>query len=254
MIQDLSVFEDITYRDDLSHYMINRKGEVYSKRVNRVLKPQIDNTGYYWYVLTSDNGTKIRYTAHIGVAKQFMPNFDKTKTIVNHIDENKQNPCVDNLEWVTPKENTNHGTAIQRSSNHRKKPVNEYDITGRYVRTWNSISDVADYFVDRLGVDAKWDSLYNSINQNCKGKCASAYGRIWKYYKGNTLNIIPDYGIKNEIGLLHSKSKLSLIYESPIPDEYLYHEKTKEDIYNYFINLDKLTDYEKKLFKQYARS
>lgn len=248
-------FQEIAYRRDLHNYLINRKGEILSLHTGRVLKPQKDRNGYACCVLTADDGKKVKFIIHIAVAKQYVPNDDPaTKIYVNHIDENKFNPSAENLEWVTPKENTNHGTCIKRSADHRKKPVNEYTITGEYVRTWASASDVSNYFINRLGVDVEPKCVINAINNNCRDKQESAFGRIWKLYNGDTHDIYVRRRGKrnhNRIGLEHSRSKLSLCYDSPVQDEYLYHEITKEDIYNYFTHLDKLTDYEKQMFESY---
>ena len=46
-------------------------------------------------------------SAHRTVAKVFLPN-PENKPCVNHIDFNKENNCIENLEWVTHKENTAH--------------------------------------------------------------------------------------------------------------------------------------------------
>lgn len=243
-----NTFTEITFRDDLSKYLINRDGEIYSINKHKVLKPQTDIYGYLGYVLYNDNGEPVKVASHIAVAKQFVKNDNPAvKIYVNHIDENKQNPCVDNLEWVTPKENTNHGTAIERSSNHRKKPVNEYTIDGRYVRTWGSIKDIAEFFTYKSGIEGADNlmSIYNAINQNIKGKQATAYNRVWKPYTNDTSDISVKQGKINNTGIEHSKNKLSLEYDGYIPDEYLYEEPDIADIIAYFKVNEKLTDYEK---------
>ena len=54
------------------------------------------------------------------IAMTFIPNPDG-KAEVNHKDENPKNDRVDNLEWMTRKENNNYGTRIQRASETRAK-------------------------------------------------------------------------------------------------------------------------------------
>lgn len=76
----------------------NRKG--------KVLKPSIDKDGYEKVVLTK-NGKRKTYRVHRLVAMAFIPNPYSKKT-VNHIDGNKLNNCVDNLEWATHKEQKEH--------------------------------------------------------------------------------------------------------------------------------------------------
>lgn len=70
----------------------------------RILKPGIVNG--YQQVKLRDNSNKIVYV-HRLVAETFINNPNNYKTI-NHIDGNKQNNCVDNLEWCTQKENVRH--------------------------------------------------------------------------------------------------------------------------------------------------
>lgn len=62
----------------------------------------------YPYVSIADNNKQIKnYNIHRLVAEMFIPN-PENKKFVNHIDGDKQNNVVNNLEWVTPKENTQH--------------------------------------------------------------------------------------------------------------------------------------------------
>lgn len=126
-----------------SVYEINMMGQIRNKTTNMILNGTL-NDGYRLYLLRINKKTIAR-KAHILVAKQFIPN-PENKPLVNHIDEDKNNPCIDNLEWTTPKDNILYGTAIERGNQGRYKPVNEYTIDGKYVRTWNSIKNIADFF------------------------------------------------------------------------------------------------------------
>ena len=104
------VWKDIEGYEGL--YKISNYGEVWSERRQRLLKKNKNNRGYYVVGLNKNNNQK-QFTVHRLIAINFIDN-PSEKPCVNHIDENKTNNHVSNLEWCTHKENSNHGTAIKR--------------------------------------------------------------------------------------------------------------------------------------------
>ena len=78
----------------------------------RVISPWIDRTGYL-KVEMFKNGKCHKEKLHQIIARTFIPN-PQNKETVNHKDENPLNNTVQNLEWMTNKENVNYGTRIQR--------------------------------------------------------------------------------------------------------------------------------------------
>lgn len=97
-------------------YEISDEGEVWSNLTNKLLSPSKCNGGYLQVKLTNIDGIiKSKYISCL-VANAFIHNDDpENKTQVNHKDEfDKENNRMSNLEWVTPKENANYGTRIQR--------------------------------------------------------------------------------------------------------------------------------------------
>ena len=115
-------------------YKISENGDVYSlhkKGFNGLykMKQEIDLFGYYRVALCK-NGKHTKKRVSRLVAEAFIPN-PNNKTIVNHIDYNRKNNNVKNLEWCTQKENVIHSTSSGRYNNNRAKPVFCIDESGK---------------------------------------------------------------------------------------------------------------------------
>lgn len=100
--------------DDNEIYYISNFGRVWNRKNKDWLKNH-ENQGRYKVNMYNKQFILSRI-----VAQTFIPNPDN-KPEVNHKDENPKNNRVDNLEWVTRKENNNYGTRIQRASETRAK-------------------------------------------------------------------------------------------------------------------------------------
>lgn len=86
-------------------YLVSDKGEIKRRDSDKVLKQKLDKNNYLNVGLSmgSKNHTKHRFV-HRLVAEAFIPN-PENKPLVRHIDGNPINNCVENLKWVTAKEN-----------------------------------------------------------------------------------------------------------------------------------------------------
>ena len=102
-------------------YGITEDGRVWSYRKNRFLKPQKTKTGYLYVQLSKNNKTK-NYKIHRLVATAYLEN-PLNLPCVNHIDENKTNNCVENLEFCTVAYNNIYGTRIERVAKSLSKKV-----------------------------------------------------------------------------------------------------------------------------------
>lgn len=108
-LKDIKNFEGL--------YAINKNGQVWSypkmngpaKRVGHWLKPYLHN-GYLYNTLCKNSKYKTRLT-HRLVAETFISN-DFNKKEVNHTNGNKLDNRINNLEWVTPSENSQHAYAM----------------------------------------------------------------------------------------------------------------------------------------------
>lgn len=103
------------------YYFISSFGRVMSVRKTNgrktIIKPRVRNSrkyGNYYSVRIWDKNILV----HRLVAKTFIPNLDN-KPCVDHIDGNPENNNVENLRWVTYKENTNNPICLTRQTKSR---------------------------------------------------------------------------------------------------------------------------------------
>lgn len=168
-------------------YQISSLGQVKSLKDNhgnpreKFLKFYRHRCGYIQVVLTK-NSKQIRYYVHRLVAIAFIDNPNNLPQ-VNHIDENKENNSVDNLEWCTQQYNNTYGTFQRRrvaNTNYKaigrknaeklSKQVYQYSKDGKLIKLWKGIVECGKY-----GFDS------GNVCKCCKGKLKSHKGFLWSY-------------------------------------------------------------------------
>lgn len=172
--RDIKGYEGLYQVSDLGRIRCLEK-VVYAGRGLRpkVRKAKIMNIykdiGGYLYVRLSKYNISKCFKVHRLVANSFLQN-PYELPFINHIDENKTNNRLSNLEWCTAKYNLNYGNRSRKYS----KPVNMIcPICGNIIRTFDNISS-AEQFIN---------ISHGKISSVCQGKRKSAGGYRWRYKK-----------------------------------------------------------------------
>lgn len=157
-------------------YRVSNTGKVYSSKTSRQLKVYKDRYGYLYVGLRIDNKLKFK-KLHRLVAKAFLKDYSE-ELQVNHINEDKTDNRIENLEMCTNKYNCNYGSR----KNALSKVVIQETLDGEFIREWSSTREIE----RTLGFSN------TSISNCCRGfvkdghsgniySVHQAYGFKWKY-------------------------------------------------------------------------
>lgn len=152
-------------------YLVSTYGRVLSAPRNgtksewHIMSPHYVR-GYIQYELSKNNATRA-IKAHRIVAEAFLPN-PENKREINHIDGDKHNNSLDNLEWVTPSENHLHASYVLKKGIRR---VNQLSRDGKLLNIWSSIKEAG----KALNICS------GDISRAAAGKRQTAGGYKWRY-------------------------------------------------------------------------
>lgn len=149
-------------------YQVSSSGRVKRVKSGRILKPGLNQKGYE-IVSLSKNNTKSMKRVNRLVAQHFIPN-EHNLPQVNHIDENKRNNKVSNLEWVTSHQNANYGNRNRKLANVNNKPV-----MGINLRTGEKIIFSSTQSTVQFGFN------FQNVAQVARGERNSHKGYTWEY-------------------------------------------------------------------------
>lgn len=164
----MSEVETFVKINGFERYEVSNLGKVRNIKSGRILKPSLQKNGYLTYGLYENNKQKFLYLHRI-IATAFIDNPDE-KPCVNHIDENKLNNDLSNLEWCTVRENMIHGTRTKRIAEKHFKKVIQLDLNDNVLNIFESMTQAE----QETGTSA------GNISHCCNGKRKSAGGFKWR--------------------------------------------------------------------------
>ena len=132
-------------------YSVNRKGEIYSHKTNKFLKPRKDSCGYLNVLLNGKSKL-----IHRIVAETFLTKIEGLNYI-NHIDENKENNNIRNLEWCT----NSYNVKVATNKNYNRVP-NELILE---IRNNNMRAVDAHKFLIENGINITYRRVRDIVNK-----------------------------------------------------------------------------------------
>lgn len=144
---------------------------IYSKRTGRYLSKYIGTDGYEHVQYRTEDGKHHHNRVHVILAHCFIDNPNNYK-YVNHIDSNKLNNELNNLEWCTNSYNVQHGWDSGNRTHKNNTKINVYDLENNFLSTYKSIRQCG----EELNIDR------HKIARVLKGELRKDYlGYLFEY-------------------------------------------------------------------------
>lgn len=148
------------------------RADGYPKTIPEKIMSQTIGTNGYNLIVLNKFGRFKGFAVHRLVAEAFIPN-TSDKEQVNHINEIKTDNRIENLEWVTPKQNINHRGAHVRSEIGHWERICMLDKEGRIIRFFDSVTETNKFFNNKNARDAVFKCL--------TGRSKTSFGYKWRY-------------------------------------------------------------------------
>lgn len=166
---------------------VTKSDGVVQIRKERIMSKRESTDGYYIAKLNVNNNSK-SIAIHRLVAQHFIPNPDNLPE-VNHIDTNRKNNRVDNLEWCTHKDNVRYSADKGHyrnnkfgSNNGRARRVSLYNSNHQLIDSFDYIGDCARYMIDNQMCKQDYSTSYINNLRSQIGKAAKTNKKYLNCY------------------------------------------------------------------------
>lgn len=169
---------------DFPNYRIDKQGNIqscYKFKTNipcdtwRDVKQIYDKSCGYMIVTLCHEGVRKNKRVHRLLMEAFVPNPNTNKYVhINHKDANKLNNSLDNLEWVTSKQNAQHALQMglyQPTFDALSVAIDQYDKQGNFIQQHKSIHEAG------RATNTQWQNIWKVCNNHRK----TAGNFIWRY-------------------------------------------------------------------------
>lgn len=161
---------------DYPNYAACSTGQIANLKTGKLRK--FSNHKGYRQCMVRKDGKKYNRFVHRLVANAFLPKPNEDQ-IIDHINGIRNDNRPENLRWCTVDENLHFPLAV-KNRDHLRKPCSQYDLHGKYIKSFNSIFEASENLKLSSG------SIYNC----CVNKKLTCGGFQWRF-GGNTNDIDP---------------------------------------------------------------
>lgn len=150
-------------------YSVSSEGEVKNNKTGRLLNFSTEQE-YKFAAISLGHGIMKRKRVHRLVAEAFIPN-PLNKPYVNHKDGVRYHNNVENLEWVTPSENSQHAVDTGLIGYQKRRSVRQYNLKGEWLMSFDSVTEAG----------RQTGTQQSKITECCRGNRRTAGEYQWRY-------------------------------------------------------------------------
>lgn len=178
-------WKKIIYNEKELNYSVSESGQVRNDKTGRILSNSFQN-GYYSIRLSIEPNVGKHFRINRLVAQAFIPN-PENKQFVNHINGDKTNNHISNLEWVSPSENSAHAYEHGLRGPTKNNAVCQYSLNGDLMMTYDSMNEA----------ELETKVSHSKISEVCRGRRRTAGEFQWRYASENIEQLPPIEQRKN---------------------------------------------------------